>query len=143
VPGTAAAQSHLRDDEIEIGMGIHNEPGNNRVSPVPLLRGLVQQLLDLLLTTTDPERSYLPLTGNDDDVVLMVNNLGGVSELEFGSIVREVEKGLSGRHVHVERVLSGTFMVRISSFYSTVDCPYISWLMILSILSDDYTCRRV
>ncbi|KAA1470321.1 dihydroxyacetone kinase 1 [Dentipellis sp. KUC8613] len=114
VPGTAPTESHLSSGEIEIGMGIHNEPGNKRVSPVPSLHGIVEQLLDLLLSTTDPERSFLPLSGKDDEVALMVNNLGGVSELELGAIVREVEKSLTGRSVRVQRVLSGTFMTSLN-----------------------------
>ncbi|KAI0065553.1 dihydroxyacetone kinase, partial [Artomyces pyxidatus] len=114
VPGTAAGEGHLSSSEIEIGMGIHNEPGAQRVSPVPPLQTLVQQLLDLLLSTEDKERAFLPVTGKDDQVVLMINNLGGLSELELGGIVREVEKGLSGRSVRVQRVLAGTFMTSLN-----------------------------
>lgn len=95
-------------------MGIHNESGNKRLSPVPSLHDLTQQLLDLLLTTTDPERSFLNVKGSGDEVVLLVNNLGGLSELEIAAIVREVERGLGGRKVKVQRVLAGTFMVRVS-----------------------------
>ncbi|TFY80783.1 hypothetical protein EWM64_g3223 [Hericium alpestre] len=114
VPGTAASDSQLGNNEIEIGMGIHNEPGAKRISPVPSLHDLIQQLLDLLMSTTDPERSFLPLTGKVDELVLMVNNLGGLSELELGAIVREVEKSLESRQVRVQRVLSGTFMTSLN-----------------------------
>lgn len=100
-------------------MGIHNESGNKRLSPVPSLHDLVQQLLDLLLTTTDPERSFLNVKGSGDEVVLLVNNLGGLSELEIAAIVREVERSLGGRKVKVQRVLAGTFMVRLSYNFPT------------------------
>ena len=94
-------------------MGIHNEPGNRRVSPVPPLNNLIPQLLEHLLSTSDPERSFLPFKGkgNGDKVVLLVNNLGGTSELELGAIVKESVKGLKEAGVEVVRVLSGTFMV--------------------------------
>lgn len=114
VPGTAVAESQMKEGEIEIGLGIHNESGNRRVSPIPSLHDLVQQLLDPLLSTSDPERSFLPLRGEGDEVVLMLNNLGGVSELELSSIVREVQASLVERQVRVLRVLSGSFMTSLN-----------------------------
>lgn len=124
VPGTAVAESQMKEGEIEIGLGIHNESGNRRVSPIPSLHDLVQQLLDPLLSTSDPERSFLPLRGEGDEVVLMLNNLGGVSELELGSIVREVQASLVERQIKVLRVLSGSFMVCISATLSFVTLLY-------------------
>jgi triose/dihydroxyacetone kinase / FAD-AMP lyase (cyclizing) len=95
-------------------MGIHNEAGAQRVSPVPPLNELIQTLLDLLLSQSDPERGFLPTRGSgNDNVVLLVNNLGGVSELELGGIAREAVMALEGRGVAVKRVISGTFMVLI------------------------------
>ncbi|OBZ74139.1 Dihydroxyacetone kinase [Grifola frondosa] len=113
VPGTAASESHLSPSEIEIGMGIHNEPGNRRLSPVPPLKELIPQLLDFLTSTNDPERSFLPFRGNDK-VVLLVNNLGGVSELELAGVVGEARRALDARGVQVERVLAGTFMTSLN-----------------------------
>ena len=93
-------------------MGIHNEAGAQRVSPVPPLNELIQTLLDLLLSQSDPDRGFLPTEGSGrDNVVLLVNNLGGVSELELGGIAREAVTALAGRNVVVQRVISGTFMV--------------------------------
>jgi len=118
VPGTASAKSHLSPSEIEIGMGIHNEPGNRRLSPVPPLKELIPQLLEHLLSTTDPERSFLPFKGKNsvvkDKVVLLVNNLGGTSELELGAIVKEASQALADAGIEVERVLAGTFMTSLN-----------------------------
>lgn len=92
-------------------MGIHNEAGFKRVSPVPKLNELVQTLLDLLLSNSE-ERGFLLTQGSGKDkVVLLVNNLGGVSELELACIAREATMALSARNVRVLRVISGTFMV--------------------------------
>jgi dihydroxyacetone kinase len=91
-------------------MGIHNEGGYRRLSPIPKLSELVRQLLDLIMTTSDPSRSFIPFKGQDS-VVLMVNNLGGVSELELGAIVAQVTSDLVARGVVISRVLSGTYMV--------------------------------
>lgn len=115
VPGTAAGESHLAQDEIEIGMGIHNEPGNRRVRPVPPLSELIPNLVENLTSTTDPDRSFVPFAGKGDKVVLMVNNLGGTSELEMSTIVSEAKKTLASRNIEVKRILAGTFMVGLSS----------------------------
>ncbi|KDQ61689.1 hypothetical protein JAAARDRAFT_31152 [Jaapia argillacea MUCL 33604] len=110
VPGTAAAESHLGASEIEIGMGIHNEPGHRRLSPVPPLKELIPQLLEMITSTTDTDRSFLPFKGKGDQVVLLVNNLGGVSDLEMCAIVGETSKALEAIGVKVHRVLSGSVM---------------------------------
>ncbi|KAF8475236.1 dihydroxyacetone kinase 1 [Russula ochroleuca] len=115
VPGTMAGEAHLTSSEIEIGMGIHNEAGVQCVSPVPPLSRLVQTLLDLLLSQSDPERGFLSIQGSGkDNVVLLVNNLGGVSELELAGIAREAITALSARGVRVLRVISGTFMTSLN-----------------------------
>ena len=111
VPGTAAGESHLGPKEIEIGMGIHNEPGAQRLSPVPPLNELIPQLVENLTSTTDSDRSFVPFTGKGDRVVLLVNNLGGTSELEMGAVLFEAKKALTSHGLHVERAISGTFMV--------------------------------
>ncbi|TFK51620.1 dihydroxyacetone kinase [Heliocybe sulcata] len=111
VPGTAASQSHLKSDEIEIGMGIHNEPGHARLSPVPPLSKLIPQLLEFITNTSDKDRGFVDFKNDgSDEVVLMVNNLGGVSDLEMCAVVGEAVKGLQGKGVKVHRVLSGSFM---------------------------------
>ena len=92
-------------------MGIHNESGHRRVSPVPPLNELIPQLLDLLTSTTDPERSFLPFKGSKDEVVVLVNNLGGISELELGAIVSETRRALHARGIVVQRLLAGSFVV--------------------------------
>ncbi|KAJ8694713.1 hypothetical protein PTI98_007365 [Pleurotus ostreatus] len=116
VPGTAPSSSHLSSSEIEIGMGIHNESGHKRISPVPALSDLIPQLLDFLTSTTDPERSFLPFSGPQgaDEVVLLVNNLGGVSELEMGAVVAETRSALAKQNLSVQRVLSGSFMTSLN-----------------------------
>ncbi|GJE91162.1 dihydroxyacetone kinase [Phanerochaete sordida] len=114
VPGTAAGESHLGPTEIEIGMGIHNEPGARRLSPVPPLGELVPQLIENLTSTSDADRAFVPFTGRGDRVVLLVNNLGGTSELEMGAVVTEAKKDLAKRGFKVERVIAGTLMTSLN-----------------------------
>jgi hypothetical protein len=103
------------------GMGIHNENGVKRMSPVPPLDDLVEHLLDFLTSTADPDRSYLPFRGDGTDrVILMVNNLGGVSELELNAVVHSVTAQLSTRRFTLIRILVGTFMVCLFLLHMSV-----------------------
>ncbi|KDR80673.1 hypothetical protein GALMADRAFT_135800 [Galerina marginata CBS 339.88] len=113
VPGTAPMTSDLSPSEIEVGLGIHNESGHSRLSPIPKLSDLISQLLEFLISTSDPDRSFAPFTGKDN-VVLLVNNLGGLSELELGGIVGEVRRQLDARGFTTSRVLAGTFMTSLN-----------------------------
>lgn len=113
VPGRAAAEDELDgNDEIEIGMGIHNEEGFSRVRDD--LPGLVQTLLKQLLDTTDEDRAFIDIRAGEG-VVLMVNNLGGLSQLELGAVTMEVSDQLGQRyHIIPRRVLSATYMTSLN-----------------------------
>jgi len=99
-------------------MGIHNEAGNRRVSPVPPTDQLIDQLITAIISTEDKDRNFVPFRGgNKDRVVALMNNLGGLSELELASISGEVSRQLGAKGLSVERLISGTFMVRWHYLY--------------------------
>ncbi|KAJ5098778.1 dihydroxyacetone kinase [Penicillium argentinense] len=88
LPG-GADQPSIPENAIELGMGIHNEPGAQRISPQPSIEQLVSNMLKLLLNENDPEHGFLKFQGvpqNKSELVLMVNNLGGLSVLELQAI---------------------------------------------------------
>lgn len=112
VPGRKPDEEELLPpDELEIGMGIHNEPGSERGKME--LPQLVEKMLGQLLDLKDPDRGFLNV--NSNEVVLLVNNLGGVSPLELGGVtaevVRQLEKSWNIRPV---RILSGTYMTSLN-----------------------------
>lgn len=73
---------------------------------------LIDQLITMIISTEDKDRSYVPFRGGfQDQVVVLVNNLGGLSELELGSITGEVSRQLKAKGLSVQRLISGTFMV--------------------------------
>jgi dihydroxyacetone kinase len=114
VPGRekASAEEELGEDEIEVGMGIHNEPGSERVKTD--LVGLVRKMLAQLLDQNDKERSFLEIKKGEKCVV-MVNNLGGVSVLEMGGIADEVVRQLKETWgLETARILVGTFMTSLN-----------------------------
>ncbi|OUM51117.1 hypothetical protein BVG19_g201 [[Candida] boidinii] len=99
----------IKDDEIEIGMGIHNEPGIKKVSPIPTIDQLCSELLEYLLSTEDKERNYVDFD-KDDQVVLLINNLGGTSALELYAIQNTVVQLLNSNYnIKPIRVYTGTF----------------------------------
>lgn len=113
VPGRREAEEdELKEGEVEIGMGIHNEAGSERTSTD--LPGLVKTMLSHCLDVGDQDRSFSKITENDE-VVLLVNNLGGVSPLELGGITNEVVEQLAGTFkIKPTRILSGTFMTSLN-----------------------------
>ncbi|KAL3423264.1 Dihydroxyacetone kinase 1-like protein 2 [Phlyctema vagabunda] len=115
VPGRAPADPNssekLAAEEVEIGMGIHNEPGSGR-GKVDLPE-LVKRMLAQLLDTKDEDRAFVNV--NSNEVVLMINNLGGVSVLELGGITAEVVGQLEKNHsIKPVRILSGTYMTSLN-----------------------------
>lgn len=116
IPGTSSKEEDDEDEkellssnEIEIGMGIHNEPGIKRLSPIPTIDALVSELLKYLLDPNDKERYYVPFD-KDDEVVLLLNNLGSTSNLEIYAIQSVVMDQLKKNYGIVPvRVFTGTF----------------------------------
>ena len=77
----------IGDDEMEVGIGIHGEPGRRRTKVVP-----ASEIVDILLDAVVPD---LPFKSGDE-VALMINGLGGtpISELYllYGEAHKKLEK---------------------------------------------------
>lgn len=117
VPGRAPASAdaiadeRLPSEEVEIGMGIHNEPGSGRA--VVTLPELVSTMLQQMLDSNDKDRAYLNV--NSNEVVVLINNLGGISVLELGGITTEVIEQLEKTYkIKPARVLAGTYMTSLN-----------------------------
>ncbi|KAM0543058.1 hypothetical protein ACHAPJ_012507 [Fusarium lateritium] len=99
----------IADDICVIGAGIHNEPGQQLISPFPCVEEVIASLLDLLCNQNDQERAFCKF-GANDQVLLLVNNYGGLSNLELGALVDEVQQQLSTKWgIKPARCLSGSF----------------------------------
>lgn len=88
VPGRSF-ETNLNSEEMEVGMGIHNEAGVKKISPIPTIPELLKTTLSMLVSQEDKDRAYVKFD-KSDDVVLLVNNLGGLSNLELGYITDAV-----------------------------------------------------
>ncbi|RAK99481.1 putative dihydroxyacetone kinase (DakA) [Aspergillus ibericus CBS 121593] len=112
VPGRAMPTDTIPDGEVEVGMGIHNEPGSHRVQFT--LVDLVSTMLLQLLDHNDPDRAWVTRKP-EDDFVLLINNLGGVSTLELAGITDEVHRQLERDYnVKPVRVIQGTFLTSLN-----------------------------
>ncbi|KAF5024881.1 hypothetical protein F66182_3039 [Fusarium sp. NRRL 66182] len=128
VPGRKVdSEGSLAADEAELGMGIHNEPGSGREKAD--LPDLVGKMLKQLLDTTDKDRAFVNV--NSKEVVLLINNLGGVSVLELGGITAEVVSQLESKYgIRPLRILSGTFMTSLNGLGFSIS--------LLNIVSPDF-----
>lgn len=103
LPGVGKTGFVLGEDEIEIGMGIHNEPGVERTG-VKRADELAQILLDKILEDYD----Y-----SDSEVAVMVNGLGGTPLMELYVLYNEVEKILTAKGIKVYRAMAGNYMTSL------------------------------
>ncbi|KAK1923124.1 Dak1 domain-containing protein, partial [Papiliotrema laurentii] len=93
---------------VEIGLGLHNETGVFNI-PHPSGEDLIAQMLDLILNQEDPERAFVKFK-KDDQIVLLLNNQGGLSALEMGAIMDETLTQLEARSIIPVRTFNGPFM---------------------------------
>lgn len=92
----------------ETGLGEHQLPGSHKLEVD--LPGIVERMLQELLDWSDEDRSFSS-NAPGDRLVLLVNNLGGLSGLELGAITLEIVVQLEKKYgIKPVRVYSGTFM---------------------------------
>jgi len=91
----------------------HNEPGIRRVSPIPSAAKLVDEFLSTITATkeADPERGFLDFKHDGkDEVILVVNNLGGLPELELSIVTKEAAEWLKAKRITVKRFVFVSFL---------------------------------
>lgn len=111
IPKEGETEGVIPYGEIEVGMGIHNEPGSKRVKAS--LPELVKIMLAQLLDPNDKDRHYTNIT-KDDKIVLFMNNLGATSMLEFAGATNECVKQLKEDYgLTPVRVITGTFLTSL------------------------------
>jgi dihydroxyacetone kinase-like protein len=99
-PAKGSPLFELGDDEIEMGVGIHGEPGRRREKLAPA-NAIVDELLEAIVTD-------LPF-GSGDNVALMVNGLGGTPISELYLLYGYAHEQLEARGIHVQRNYVGNY----------------------------------
>jgi phosphoenolpyruvate---glycerone phosphotransferase subunit DhaK len=101
-PATGKATFELGDSEIELGIGIHGEPGRTR--------GPMRAARELAAVAIDAIGADIPL---DDDLLVMVNGTGGTPLLELYVMFREVAENISARGGRIARNLVGNYITSL------------------------------
>jgi dihydroxyacetone kinase-like protein len=104
VPAAGKPTFDLGEDEMELGVGIHGEPGRQRV-PLAPARQIAEMLVEPILTD-------LPFASGDA-VIAFVNGLGGTPLIELYVMYHEVNRILGAHGVSVARSLVGSYITSL------------------------------
>jgi dihydroxyacetone kinase-like protein len=104
VPAAGKPTFELGADEIEIGIGIHGEPGRER-RPMATAAEIVEAL-------TTPILDDLPFD-RGDNVLAFVNGMGGTPLIELYVVYNDLHKLLDGRGVSIVRNLIGPYITSL------------------------------
>ena len=104
VPAAGKPTFELGEDEMELGVGIHGEPGRQRL-PMASAREIAEMLVE-------PVLADLPFTSGDP-VIAFVNGLGGTPLIELYVMYREVDRILAAHGVQVARSLVGPYITSL------------------------------
>jgi dihydroxyacetone kinase-like protein len=104
VPAAGNPTFELGEDEMEIGIGIHGEPGRERRKIAP-----VKDIVDSLATPIVEDLPY----SNGDEVLAFVNSMGGTPLLELYVVFNELRKLLDDRGIKITRNLIGPYITSL------------------------------
>jgi phosphoenolpyruvate---glycerone phosphotransferase subunit DhaK len=104
VPAAGKPTFDLAEDEMEIGIGIHGEPGRRR-APLGTAREIAEVLIEPILGDLD-------FTGGDG-VIAFVNGMGGTPLIELYLMYAEVAAALDKAGVGIARSLVGPFITSL------------------------------
>src|SRR5699024_4205235 len=100
MPASGKAGFELEEGEMEVGIGIHGEPGIER-KPVARADAIAEELTGKVLSDLDFSGS---------DVAVMVNGMGATPEMELFLINKKVQSILHDKGIHVYRTFVGDYM---------------------------------
>jgi dihydroxyacetone kinase-like protein len=103
VPAAGKPTFELAEDEMELGIGIHGEPGRRRVR-LASAREIAEQLLEPILADLD---------FTSGPVIVMLNGMGGTPLLELYLMYGEVAKIIDKAGITVARNLVGNYITSL------------------------------
>jgi triose/dihydroxyacetone kinase / FAD-AMP lyase (cyclizing) len=124
VPAVGKPSFELGDDEMELGLGIHGEPGVKRTQ-VQTADELTETLLNEILKHGK--------FGDEKRVAVLVNNLGATTEMELAIVGRRTVLLLESKGFAVDRIYAGTYlssldMAGISISILGINDEWLRWL---------------
>ncbi|MGH7102238.1 MAG: dihydroxyacetone kinase subunit DhaK [Acetobacteraceae bacterium] len=104
LPATLTPNFTLGADEIELGIGIHGEPGVER-GPMRPADDVADAMFERVLAELDPAPG--------SEVAVLVNGMGATPLMELYVVARRVLERLEGRDLIVHRTLVGNFLTAL------------------------------
>ena len=104
VPAAGRPTFQLGDQEMEIGIGIHGEPGRKRMELEP-----AREIVDLMAAEIVQD---LPFRSGDA-VIALINGMGATPLLELYIVAGELERYLTGQGIRIARRLVGNYITSL------------------------------
>lgn len=104
VPAAGKPTFTLADDEMEMGVGIHGEPGRRRVK-LATADAIAEEMVDAIIGDLQPKKG--------SDVLLLVNGFGGTPLMELYLMYHAAQRQLTAKGVNVVRSLVGSFVTSL------------------------------
>ncbi len=103
VPAAGNPTFQLADDEMEMGVGIHGEPGRRRVTIKPA-REIVAEIIDAILGDFGVAQG---------DAIVLVNGFGGTPAMELYLVYENAAALLEARGIRIARSLVGNYVTSL------------------------------
>lgn len=103
VPAAGKPGFEIADDEVEIGMGIHGEPGTHR-EKLRTADEIADTLLEKILADVDYQ---------GHEVALMINGCGGTPLMELYIVNNHVHDVLESKGIHIYKTFVGNYMTSL------------------------------
>jgi len=100
VPAAGKPTFDLPPDEIEMGVGIHGEPGRRRVKTLDA-NAIAAEMVEAIAASIEPK--------SGDSVILLVNGMGGTPLMELYLIYEAVRRLCDRRDLAIARSLVGNY----------------------------------
>src|SRR6202158_3044712 len=104
VPAAGKPTFTLGEDEIEIGVGIHGEPGRRRVK-LSSADAIADEMVGAIVKDLAPSAGA--------EALLLVNGFGGTPAMELYLVVGSALRVLKGKGVTVSRYLTGSYVTSL------------------------------
>jgi phosphoenolpyruvate---glycerone phosphotransferase subunit DhaK len=104
VPAAGAPTFTLGDDEMEMGVGIHGEPGRRRIK-LASAQAIADEMIQAIVSDLAPKAGA--------PVLLFVNGFGATPLLELYLMVEAARKALTGKGLQIARFLTGSYVTSL------------------------------
>ena len=104
VPSAGKPTFELNADEIELGIGIHGEPGRERMKTKPA-REIVALMADAVIADLPFKRG--------DQTIVMLNGMGGTPLIELYILFNELAGVAAGKGITIARNLVGNYITSL------------------------------